>query len=443
MRSGDISMPTRNQRPPFLQDDTMQLDSRLVNIELDPGRACDQFRSEMGQTPAPGHDSPAGFFHNLPTGGAIRVASQQLAHLSGSVRWSVHVPEGSARFSPDPGLPARLWPFPEGAPVRGAARLAAPLLLWRKAFAFEALCRRIASAMEEEGCRCALIHPSTIVSAPHLLRFLRVPTLYYCHEYPRYLYEEGMLKTPNRMFELLMAPLLAMEKQQDRVNARSSTILVSNSEYMAPRLREIYGREPVVVRPGVDTGLFYPSGAGGDGCVLSVGAISPFKGHDLAIRALGLIEERRRPPLVIVGDRSTGGYAGRLTRLAAASGVDVRLRVGIGVDELIALYRSASVVVCGQRREPFGLVLLEAMACGRPVVAVSEGGFAENVEDGSTGLLVARDPGAMADAVSRLLADPALAARMGSAARRFVERERTVESMTAAMKQLLDGIRSA
>jgi glycosyltransferase involved in cell wall biosynthesis len=397
----------------------------------------------MAHTPATGQNSPAGFFHNLPTGGAIRVASQQLAYLSCSVRWSIHVPEGSARFSPDPGLPARTWPFPGGAPVRGAARLAAPLLLWRKAAAFEVLCRRIASAMEEEGCRCALIHPSTIVAAPHLLRFLQIPTLYYCHEYPRYLYEEGMLKTPNRLSELLMAPLLAMEKRQDRENVRSSTILVSNSEYMAPRLRDIYGREPVVVRPGVDTGTFCPSGSGGEGYVLSVGAISPFKGHDLAIRALGLIEGRSRPPLVIVGDRSTGGYSGRLMALAAESGVDVRLCVGIGMEELVARYRSASVVVCGQRREPYGLVLLEAMACGRPVVAVSEGGFTENVEDGSTGLLVPRDPRAVAHAVSRLLADPALAARMGSAARRFVERERTVESMIAGMKHLLDGIRSA
>jgi starch synthase len=94
----------------------------------------------------------------------------------------------------------------------------------------------------------------------------------------------------------------------------------------------------------------------------------------------------------------------------------------VPVEDVVQLYSHASLFVCPSVYEPFGLINLEAMACGTPVVATRVGGIPEVVLDGETGQLVPpRDPAALADAVRRLLADPGRAAEFGAAGRRRVE----------------------
>lgn len=373
----------------------------------------------------------------------MRAASSHLAGLAPSLDFRLHVPQGAAGLIPDLRLEARLWPFPEGACLRGASRLAAPLLLWRKLRAFEDLCSRIAAAMTSEGCERALVHPSMIVAAPPLICLLGIPTVYYCHEYPRHLYEKGVTKTPGRLSELMVTHVLAREKRLDRSGFLAASEVVTNSSYMASRLERAYGRTPVIVRPALDAAVFAPRYGGGSGYVLSVGALHPLKGHDLTVRALALIPRASRPPLVIVGDRGSRAYAGRIERTAARLGVEVTLHVSIPFEELLRLYSDASVVVCPQKNEPYGFVPLEAMAAGRPVVAVAEGGFLENVIDGETGVLAPRNAEAFASAVSSLLSDPARCEKLGRAGRAFVESERNPVTEAGQMLEIMLRARTA
>jgi alpha-maltose-1-phosphate synthase len=91
-------------------------------------------------------------------------------------------------------------------------------------------------------------------------------------------------------------------------------------------------------------------------------------------------------------------------------------------DDVVQLYSHAACFVCPSVYEPFGIINLEAMACGTPVVASAVGGIPEVVADGETGLLVPPgDPGILAAALGRLLADPGRGAKLGSAGRRRVE----------------------
>jgi glycogen synthase len=110
-------------------------------------------------------------------------------------------------------------------------------------------------------------------------------------------------------------------------------------------------------------------------------------------------------------------------RAAVASRPHVRwINAMVPVEDVVQLYSHASLFVCPSVYEPFGLINLEAMACGTPVVATRVGGIPEVVLDGETGQLVPpRDPAALADAVRRLLADPGRAAEFGAAGRRRVE----------------------
>jgi glycosyltransferase involved in cell wall biosynthesis len=156
--------------------------------------------------------------------------------------------------------------------------------------------------------------------------------------------------------------------------------------------------------------------------VVSVGRLVPRKGFDLVISALSSVPDTE---LVIAGgpdadhlDRDA--EAVRLLRHARDQGVADRVRlVGrVGRSEMPGLLRSADVVVCAPWYEPFGIVPLEAMACGVPVVAAAVGGLTDTVVDGVTGVLVPpRDPHVLADVLRSLVGDPALCEAYGTAGR--------------------------
>jgi glycosyltransferase involved in cell wall biosynthesis len=163
--------------------------------------------------------------------------------------------------------------------------------------------------------------------------------------------------------------------------------------------------------------------------ILSVGRLVPRKGVDLIIQALPLLAQAGFDDveLLIVGGSGDAltleedPEAQRLRALTKELGVEdkVTMRGQVPRDAMPGILRSADAVVCTPWYEPFGIVPLEAMASGVPVVAAAVGGLRETVVDQKTGLQVPpRDPEAVADAVGRLLADPALRAEMGRAGMR-------------------------
>jgi len=211
-------------------------------------------------------------------------------------------------------------------------------------------------------------------------------------------------------------------RRADRRNARRASRVLVNSEFMREAVARIYGLDAHVSYLGVDSEFFRPLPAPKGNFVLSVGSLTPLKGFEFLIGAMGSIPENQRPPLVIASNFENPPERDYLQRLAAEGGVDLRLLSRVGDDELVRLYNEATVVAYAAVREPFGLVPLEAMACGTPVVAVREGGVLETVVHEVTGLLVERETKPFAAALSRLLADPQLAAEYGRQGRELVLR---------------------
>ncbi|MGG6381595.1 glycosyltransferase [Paenarthrobacter sp. NEAU-H11] len=181
---------------------------------------------------------------------------------------------------------------------------------------------------------------------------------------------------------------------------------------------------------GVDLGFFSAEGPVDARArrhrILSVGRLVPRKGVDLVIKALPYLCEAGFDDveLLIVGG---GGDSGalhadpevrRLMDLAAELGVSeqVRLQGQVPRGAMPGIFRSADAVVCAPWYEPFGIVPLEAMACGVPVVAAAVGGLRDTVVDHGTGLHVPpRDPEAIASALAMLLDNPTLRAELGNA----------------------------
>jgi len=223
--------------------------------------------------------------------------------------------------------------------------------------------------------------------------------------------------------------------------------LVANTAEEARQLIELYGADPwrvETVSPGVDLSVFRPAsspasawasasavrrrlGLPSDAVVLLfAGRIQPLKGPDVVLRAAA--ELLRSSPwlsdrlvVVIVGGPSGSevGAPGRLSGLAEGLGISsaVRFEAPCPQRELADWYRAADIVLVPSHSESFGLVALEAQACGTPVVAAAVGGLRTAVRDGYSGVLVdGHDPAVWARVLRRLLASPGRLAELARGA---------------------------
>ena len=216
---------------------------------------------------------------------------------------------------------------------------------------------------------------------------------------------------------------------------RCSEVVLASCSVEAAQLAELYDCDPArirVVAPGVDQAFFGPGhrpqarralGLPAEApLLLFVGRIQPLKGADVAVRALAALTEHPEAPLLVVGGPS--GPRGEehlalMRKLVDDLGLAERVHfVAPQPHELLSTYyRAADVCVVPSRSESFGLVALEAAACGTPVVAAAVGGLTTLVDDGRTGIVVdPSSPEAFAAAVSEILADPGRAERLSTAA---------------------------
>jgi D-inositol-3-phosphate glycosyltransferase len=230
-----------------------------------------------------------------------------------------------------------------------------------------------------------------------------------------------------------------------------SDAILASCPAEARELERLYGADPSrieMVPPGVDHAFFSPgprAGARaalahldlGDGPVLLfVGRIQPLKSLDTAVRALASLSDPRAVLVVVGGASGADGRSevDRIHKLVADLGLSGRVRFAAPQPHhlLSTYYRAADVVVVPSRSESFGLVALEAAACGTPVVAAAVGGLRTLVVDGTTGFLVdGRDPAGYSARIDQIVADPVLAQDLSEAA---AERARDFTWSTAAAR---------
>ncbi|MGE5245600.1 MAG: glycosyltransferase [Betaproteobacteria bacterium] len=195
----------------------------------------------------------------------------------------------------------------------------------------------------------------------------------------------------------LMRPIMARMARWDRDTADRVDRYVAISHYVAGRIRRYYNREATVVYPPVDTTFFQPAAAANTAAArpaLMVSALVPYKRIDVAIAACRLAGIQLR----------IAGAGPERAALEARAGPGVEFLGRRSDEEIRALYQDAAVVLL-PGEEDFGIVPVEAQACGCPVVALGRGGAVETVVDGETGFLAAEPTAeAFADAIRRAVA---------------------------------------
>jgi glycosyltransferase involved in cell wall biosynthesis len=258
--------------------------------------------------------------------------------------------------------------------------------------------------------------------ARHLCYCL-TPMRYAWDQYPAYFGPERIGAFPSRV----LRPMLAALARWDAATAGRVDRYVAISQYVAGRIDRYYNRRADVIYPPVDTEFYHPDGRRAGDYALIVSALVPYKRLDLAIAAC----READIPLRIVG------HGPELGRLRQMGGHGVEL-LGTRTDEEIReLYRGARVAVL-PGEEDFGIVPLEAQACGCPVVALGRGGALETVVDGVTGVLVP-DPSvaSFADGLrraDRIVFDPAV---VRAHATRFA-RDRFAAEIGACIEETLN-----
>ncbi|GAA5177826.1 D-inositol-3-phosphate glycosyltransferase [Rugosimonospora acidiphila] len=244
--------------------------------------------------------------------------------------------------------------------------------------------------------------------------------------------------------------------------------LVANTPIEARELIDLYGASPArvsVVEPGVDLDRFTPAAVGREeaarvaarrrlglparGYVVAfVGRIQPLKAPDILLRAAALLPPDLRDEVTFAIVGGTSGSGLDLAGLAGELGIAGMVRFLAPQDRqsLPEVYRAADVVAVPSYNESFGLVALEAQACGTPVVAAAVGGLPTSVRDGRSGLLVnGHDPAEWARALARLLRDPrrrAVLARGAIEHARQFSWNRTAAGLLAVYRDAVSGNRS-
>ncbi len=296
-------------------------------------------------------------------------------------------------------------------------------------------------------------------AAAPLGHYLKTPSLLFLMEPRRALYEADPLwpwsapkrtashakglRHAKRLIENAMnVHALRVQAREERANAAAHAAIATCSSFAREAIMRAYGLDARVIPCGVDTHFFRPGPtAEVEPYVLGLGHFHPVKRVDLAITALAALPKSCRPILKWMGNLAGDNYLAMCQRLAADSGVGFEPIRAAGDAMVLRHLQKARLLLFTSRLEPLGLAPLEAGACGRPVVAIAEGGPRETILHEQTGLLVGNaDPHLLGEAVKALWLDPARANAYGHAARQHVETHWQWEPHVRQLEALLSDI---
>jgi glycosyltransferase involved in cell wall biosynthesis len=320
-------------------------------------------------------------------------------------------------------------------------------------------CRECGAIINRSGFDVLLANSSADFYISHIGRFVTLPKAIYLGEPYRPIYEacpELPWKAPekkmrkftsfanirNEMAYWKKVFILGILAREELIAAKSYDTILVNSLYSRESIMRAYGLESKVCYLGIDTEKFLQGiGEKKENYVIGVGSYAQIKGIERAIESIAKIPARKRPKLIWVGNLADIEYIDSLKGLARRLAVSFDPQQEIKDEELIALLQKAAVMVYLPFLEPFGLVPLEANACGTAVVGIAEGGLKETIIDDLNGYLEKDfDPNKIAAKIQLFTDNLAFAEKMGRSAREHVQTKWNYESGIDNIESYLIGL---
>ena len=278
--------------------------------------------------------------------------------------------------------------------------------------------KKIARDIDKNNYDIVLVHTDLNTQAPFLLRYLKTKNVYYCLEPLRNAYEFSLrlkenVSFLNKFYENLNRWI---RKKIDLRNTLSADNILTLSLFARERIIAAYDLYPKVSYLGVDEKIFKPKKKQKQ--VFFVAEKYPIYGFDLAKEALDLIPKRIRPKLKIVSWKKNNGER-------------------LSDEELVNIYNQSLVTLSLSRFDTFGLVPLESMACGVPVIALNVAGYRETIKNNENGFLVDFNSNEISKKIMYFLNNPDKAKEFGANGRRWVEDNWIWEKQIKNLEKLL------
>ncbi|OGH35347.1 MAG: hypothetical protein A2958_03340, partial [Candidatus Levybacteria bacterium RIFCSPLOWO2_01_FULL_38_13] len=280
--------------------------------------------------------------------------------------------------------------------------------------------KKIARDIDKGDYDIVLVHTDISTQAPYLLRYLKTKNVYFCLEPLRNAYEYSLrLKDNVFVLNIFYENLNRwIRKNIDRKNARSANHILALSLFGRERIIAAYDLYPKISYLGIDESVFKPSNVKKKNQVFFVAEKYPIYGYDLAQQAMNLIPKKIRPDLKIIDWKKNN-----FERLSD--------------EELVGLYRESLVTLSLSKFDTFGLVPLESMACGTPVIALNVAGYRETVLNNKTGYLTDFDSKEISEKIIYLLLHPEEVKRLGENGRKWTEEKWTWNKQIEELNKLL------
>ena len=348
-------------------------------------------------------------YHNLPSGGAKRALFNNIKYLvKNGIEVDVYIPStANENFLPLKPIVNQVFTFPVRPTIKTFFLSLIKYQIPNRLIAeLEKIDSEIAMIINQKDYDIVVCEQDQFIYSPFVLKYINKPMLYFCQQPSREneqillnLYKEGNFRKKTRYHRYIDKKLQKIELK----NASFSQYILANSFFSKESILRRYGLNAHVSYLGIDINNFYPKKVQKQNFVLSVGSCTPAKGFDFIIRSLSLIPINRRPPLIIVANNENLQWKKYLLNLARKKSVSLEIKTDMKNEDFIKLYCIASILLYSPYLEPFGLVPLESLACGTPVIGIKEGGIRESLAGSHSGILVERNEKIFADAIESFL----------------------------------------
>lgn len=252
------------------------------------------------------------------------------------------------------------------------------------------------------------------------IRNNKIPTMCYCHTLLRpanqlYDYYKDQYNWYKRIIFMISVKIYKMLEKNSWKNFKLIVCNSSNIKENIIKSKLATKNKTHVVSPGVDIEKFNPTYKEKK-YFLVPGRFKPYKRFELAIEAFENFEKKYKNfELIIVGNADDKEYYKKIKRYAKKN---IKIFTNIDDDQFVKFYQNCFAVLLTAKNEDFGIVSVEAQACGKPVIAVNEGGFKETVIDGKTGFLTEAKASSVAEHMLILVKNSNLRKEMSKNARK-------------------------